>query len=143
MKTLTKPKNFMIITGIVLSVPFAYAVNQNISPRINATINSVSTTTDEHLISGPKFVLIEKVKKGVIQSINNENNSFVLQVGNKLITVENNASTTFYFGNEEEAKLDDFNIDTKIYVSGYIRSDDSAMSALKIIIANKSRLERK
>lgn len=146
MKTFIKLKNFTIITGMVVSVPFVYAVNQNISPKTNATTTITYTSiikNDERLISGPKLILIEKVRKGVVQSIDSENNSLVLEVGNKLLNVTNTATTTFYFGNEEEAKLSDININTKVYVSGYIMSDESDMSALKIIIANKSRLERK
>lgn len=146
MKTLTKPKNFIIITGIVLSIPFAYAVNENISSREEATTSNISSqnfNNKEYLISDSKFIPIEKVRKGTVQSIDNENNSLVLQVDKKLLNVINTATTTFYFGNEEEAKLSDININTKIYVSGYIKSDESDMTAFKIIIANKSRLQRK
>lgn len=129
-------------------MPFTYAVNQNtqfeVEPSNIASSTAVTNVSnEEYLTSAPKFILREKVKSGVVQEIESENDFFTLKVGNKLYPIEYNASTTFYLGKGDLASLNDLQVDMKIYVFGYIKSDDSAILATKVVMANKSRLQRK
>lgn len=144
--TLTKPKNLVITIGIILLVPFAYALNQN-TQFDSMTKNITSTQLDEEketsTIPEVKFMKGEKVRKGIVQNVDTINNSLTIKIGNELLYVENNATTTYYFGGGEIAMQDDVSADTKIYVFGYLKSDNSLMSASKIVIANKSKLTRK
>lgn len=85
------------------------------------------------------FLPVEKVKKGVVQSFDRTKKSIIIKAGDKLISVQNTASTTFYFGGG--SVTDEYSVDNnmKIYVFGYANSDNTMISALKIVIANKSR----
>jgi hypothetical protein len=89
------------------------------------------------------FSVVEKVKIGLIQNLNKENIFFNLDTREKSIFVENNASTTFVFGDGRTASVDDLKNDKKVYVFGYIKSDNSIMLATKIVVANKSIMTRK
>lgn len=85
------------------------------------------------------FIPVEKVKKGVVQSFDRAKKSIIIKVGDKLISVQNTASTTFYFGGGNATDEYSIDNDMKIYVFGYVNSDNTMISALKIVIANKSR----
>lgn len=149
----TKLRNFILVTEIVFLVTFLCEASQNTldenilnadliftSVTENKIITLVSSSTFvviQELKPGIKFSPIEKVRKGVIQLIYGENNSFVLKVGSELLPVENSTSTLFYFGDGGVANMHDIENGMKVYVFGYFKSDNSMMAASKIVIANK------
>lgn len=123
-------------------MPLAYAMTQN--------MQSDSSYQSSNTFIGPaeeiKFIPIEKARRGVVQDINDIGSKyslFTVQLSSSTLYVESNATTTYLFGDGSKASADDINKNMKIYVFGYIKSDDSSMIASKIIIANKSVLQRK
>lgn len=160
MKISTTFTKFLMI-GIPLMIilmPFVYAANQNAQVKADTTIrggiSKVNTKMNPIFSSSTSYgakdatveskdSLIEKVKSGTVQTINGDTHSLVIQVGDKLLSIENNASTTFYFGGGEKADMSDINSNMKIYVFGYITNDASVIAATKIVIANKAILTRR
>lgn len=155
LSTLSTTKSFVIIAGILILVPLAYAaaqvgtvgnISSVVSERSQGTIDSTrvnaSKVENESKVEAT-FIPVEKAKKGVIQSINKKNDSFVLVVKGSPLYVLDTATTTFYFGNEEPATIDDITEGANLYAFGYMKSDNSMMMASKIVIANKSKLDRK
>ena len=145
-----RSRNFLLTLGtfIVLS-PFAYAASQNtgmMSSMMTGTnfIFSSSTPNEaQKAVAEVKILPEERVRKGVIENIDTATNSFTLRVLDRVIIVKNNATTTFYSGDGEEIDRKDINEGAKVYVFGYVASNDSVMSASKIVITNKSKMERK
>ncbi len=126
---------------MVMLTPFAYGKSQNTQfTGQEKAITSLASTTDivtESPAVSVEFMPTEKVRMGKIKSIDDKNNSFVIQIGNRSLYVENTATTSFYLGGGESSSLNEMAIDMKVYVFGYIKSDDSAMLATKVVIANK------
>lgn len=163
MKKFTIFINYLVlVTPIVLFLlPFSTTADEELQtiPSIHKAMSSngrltvvtqviiVATSSvpskNKDIMTEIKFIPIEKVKMGTVESIDIKNNSLVIKIGSMILPVENNATTSFYFGSGTETKMEDIDIDMKIYVFGYIKSDNSLMQATKIVIANKSRLSRK
>ena len=164
MKSLTTFSKFLpisILTVIVL-IPLVYAANQDLQTRDESddffektgmTVLGVRTEipTPEITSSIKKKVVLkkeslprEKVKVGFIQEVDNERMQVKLLVGGVVFTIENNASTTFFFGNEDVATFEALHEGLRMYAFGYISQVSSTtLLATKIVIANKSLLRRK
>lgn len=153
-KTTTFNKFFIImIPLIVVLVPLVYAASQ--TPQVkdkNTDTVEISQISSRSVASSydPKKSLpeikptpIEKVKIGTVETIDNDSNSLMLKIGDTFLPVEYNASTTFYSGEGNKVDVSDVEDTMKIYVFGYYNSDASVMSAIKIVIANESRLQRR
>lgn len=159
--THVKPRNFILITEVLLLAPFSYATNQNIPPEIGEStrivfaptvenkhdaelaFSSATTSKNKKSETDVKFIPIEKVRRGIVQTIDDKNNSLILKVGDILLPVKSTATTTFYFGEGEKATSGDVTNNMKIYVFGNIKSDNSSMYASKIVISNRSKLLRR
>ena len=146
---------------LTILAPFVYATNQNIEIRnegdktvrsdmsfvdISTAIPSfpISINTKKKIIPKKESIPQEKVKIGFIQTVDSDSKQVTLLVGNVLYVVENNEATTFFFGNEDIADFETLDTGMRIYAFGYIdEASSTKMSALKIVIANKSLLRRK
>jgi hypothetical protein len=151
-------KNYAIFMGVILIVPLAYAATQaspNVSTSSDGTYGTSSSLlapttilTAEMPELSPEGTTIltygtdEKAKKGTIEDIDRVTSTFTLQVGETSILVKNTATTTFYTGTGSEITFNDMEGGATVYVFGFMRSDDQAMSAIKVVVANKSKLER-
>lgn len=151
------PKKLIIVTEIAFLSPLAYAAPHGVPSTTNTStpltaisligeeggqnfrFSTSSYTKMQEFIPDVVFLPVEKVKKGVVQSFDRTKKSIIIKAGDKLISVQNTASTTFYFGGG--SVTDEYSVDNnmKIYVFGYANSDNTMISALKIVIANKSR----
>lgn len=160
--TKTKLRNIIITFTIVSFSSYVYAANKitQLSGETSTTSGSIlipeveanyifhsSTSFVDIEFKNPvveaKFILKEKVRSGIVQVLDNGNsNLFVLKIGDKLLNVETNATTTYYFGDASKARVDDIETGMKIYVFGYIKSDNSVILTSKIVIADKSRFQR-
>lgn len=163
MKLSTTFTIFSISSIFLLTIlaPFVYASNQNIEIRnegdktvrsdmsfvdISTAIPSlnISLNTKKKVAAKKESIPQEKVKIGFIQSVDSDSKQITLLVGNVLYVIENNEATTFFFGNEDVADFETLDNDMRIYAFGYIdEASSTRMSALKIVIANKSLLRRK
>lgn len=156
--TYLKPQKLILVTEIVFLTPFVYAAHKTTPSKTNTStpVSAVSfnnkenkptyvfstsshTTTKEFMLE-TVLIPIEKVKKGVVQSVDKEDRSMILKVGDKLISVQSTASTTFYLGGGDITDESSITSNTRIYVFGYVNTSDTMISALKIIVANRSRL---
>jgi hypothetical protein len=156
LSTLSTTKSFLVIAGIVVLAPLAYAAAQvgtggNMSSivvvqrsggNLDAIRIGASKVENESKVE-VRFVPVEKAKKGIVQSLDKSNDSFVILVKGTPLYVLDTATTTFYFGNGEVATIDDIAEGTTLYAFGYMRSDNEVMVTSKIVIANKSKLDRK
>lgn len=163
MKKYISLRNFFIaaIPVVIILIPLVYASNQSTQVKAGVdTSNKMSMienkTEDippltifdgvEEPTAEATFIPVEKVRRGIVQTIDIKNNLFVIKVDGKftyLMSVESNASTTVYFGGGEKAEMNDIDTKMKIYVFGLMKTDNSVIVATKIIIANESRLLRK
>lgn len=146
---------------LIILAPFVYASNQNIEIRnegdktvrsdmsfvdISTAIPSlnISLNTKKKVAVKKESIPQEKVKIGFIQTIDSDSKQIALLVGNTLYVIENTEATTFFFGNEDIADFETLDNGMRIYAFGYIdEASSTRMSALKIVIANKSLLRRK
>ncbi len=151
-------KNYAIFMGVILIVPLAYAATQATPEASSSTDGTYGTSSSllapttlltaeipELSPEGTQILTygtVEKAKKGTIEDIDAVNNTFTLVVGETSIRVKNTATTTFYTGTGDEITFGDIDENTVVYAFGFMRSDDQAMSAIKIVVANKSKLER-
>lgn len=153
-----KSRNFILITEVVILAPFTYVSNEDarLETREDFVVDrelldkndcvaglifsSDSSTKKKEPLVVAKFIPTEKVKRGIVQNIDENSNSFILKVGETLLPIEKTATTTFYFGKGDEASSRDITNDMKVYVFGYIKSDNSGMSASKIIISNRAKI---
>lgn len=148
-------KNNTIIASVVLLVPFAYAATQKNTPSVSssddtssvllasstiitASIPELSQETGVRLTYG----VVEKAKKGMIEKIDPMTNTFRLYTGSSTLLIYNSASTAFYTGKGETIEFEDLDTDMPVYVFGFMRSDNRAIIASKVIVANKSKLLR-
>ena len=123
-------------------MPLAYAMTRSIG------FDNFYTSSDTFIapIEEVKFISILKVRRGVVEIINSSNGKYdvySLQLSSSTISVQTNSTTSYVFGDGSTADRSDVDEYIKIYVSGYMKSDESAMIASKVIIANKSVLSRK
>ncbi len=132
-------KNYILIGIIVILIPFAYAKNQDDEDMDIIAMNTFIGPMEEI-----KFIPIDKVKRGVIKSVDRVENTFIIQMSTTTsLRIETTATTTFSEGENLPISFYDINPTMKVYIFGYMKSDNSAMLASKIIVAHKSRLERK
>ncbi len=75
-----------------------------------------------------------KVKSGTVQSINAANGTFVLRLGNKFVTVQTNASTTFTLENKTDSTLASLTVNSKVKVSGIMSADGTSITATKVTV---------
>lgn len=163
MKPPTTFTSFSLISIFLLIIlaPFVYASNQNIEIRneedqairndmsfvdISTAIPSlnISLNAKKKVVVKKELIPQEKVKIGFIQTIDSDSKQITLLVGNTLYVIENTEATTFFFGNEDVADFETLDNGMRIYAFGYIdEASQARMSALKIVIANKSLLRRK
>jgi hypothetical protein len=157
--SVTKLKNFAIVGGMVIVMPFTYVVGQDIepqtepgveidiTPRIESEYDFLETPSTFVGLRDPspdlEFIPVEKARKGIVESVDIANNSLVVKIGENVLHVENNATTTFTFADEKRASIYDISPDMKIYAFGNLRSDGSIMRASRIIIVNKTKFQRK
>lgn len=153
---LSRTGNFLIIAGILSLLPFSYVFGQNIDGKFvrsttisliphctsKTTFNSLTEITE--LEGDPinrEFIPIKRVRSGIVESINYEDNSFVIKIKNINLSVETNSTTTVFFGEGETASLNDISVGDKIYAFGFLRGDKSTILTSKIVISDKSIFE--
>lgn len=86
-----------------------------------------------------------KVRKVTVESVNYAKNSMVVFMDgdeDQTIEVTTNASTTFFFGNGDEADLPVIRPGMNVYLFGTYDSKDEEIRAEKIVIRNKRVTER-
>lgn len=87
------------------------------------------------------------MKSGTVQSVNLANNSFVIMTkDNKLVTVQNSASTTFFLGNKLASTFALVAIvNTKVEVKGVMNADNTVLTATSVSLksSNDDKNEKK
>lgn len=86
-----------------------------------------------------------RVRKVTIESVDYMNNSLVVHAeggDDRPIDVATNASTTFFYGNGDEADLPVLRPGMNIYLFGTYDKEDKEIEAEKIVIRNKRVTER-
>jgi hypothetical protein len=77
-----------------------------------------------------------RAKSGTVQSINTSNGTFVLKSGDKLITVQTNASTTFRWKSSATTTLATLPLNAKVRVAGAANSDGTFIAASNIMVVS-------
>lgn len=77
-------------------------------------------------------------KSGIVQSVNVSGNSFVIKTSNNtLVTIQNNASTTFFLGKKATSTLmTAITVNAKVEVRGLVNSDGTILTASKVTVKN-------
>ena len=152
-------KNYAIIAGLVLVVPLTYAASQTVPIHADVATTSSSTAdglakfafegdsiltniTNVKLSSTEEFDMVEKARKGKIESINEDKGIVTVSIGTAIINVQRTASTTFFTGTGNLINFNQLEEGMSLYVFGYLSKDQDSMNATKIVVANKSKLAR-
>jgi hypothetical protein len=99
---------------------------------VNGTLN-VAATKIRDVTSTASL----KAKTGTVQSVNTSNGTFVLKSGDKLTTIQTNASTTFTLGSGATIAantLANLPLNAKVSVAGVVSADQTSMTASKVIL---------
>ncbi|MFA5131881.1 MAG: hypothetical protein WC444_00980 [Candidatus Paceibacterota bacterium] len=141
--SISRIKRYTIILGMVLLVPLAYAATQAsfLQPSTLFTSPETNPLAKEYELK-PLFSSTEQVKKGLIEGINKEQGSFVLRTGTTSLVIEIVKDTIVATGKENIVLFSALENNTKVYVFGFMKSDKTSLLASKIIIVNRSVLER-
>ena len=80
-------------------------------------------------------------KSGIVQSVNVANNTFVIKTNNdKMITVQNNASTTFLLGNKATSTMAQaVTINAKVEVKGFLNTEGTILTATKVMVKDSEK----
>lgn len=93
--------------------------------------------------SAPTLDPSERVRKGIVKEVLSDKDRLVVDFEGVSVAVAINASTTVYAPNGEETELSFFRDGSAVYVFGYYDSKDRIIEAEKIVMRNRSPLERK
>lgn len=85
-----------------------------------------------------------RTKSGTVQSITMSNTTFVAKMGDKLITVQTNASTTFVFDGKatSTAAFTSLVVGGKVSVTGTLSTDGTTIIATKVSLKIEKESER-
>lgn len=139
--TFTKTNIFTIAVLVVAFAPLTYAMSQSTQTENTESKFTFSTSTFPMSKEEVTIIPILRVRLGAVQTINDEYTAFVIHIekktGDTVLQTETTATTTVYFGDGEKTVLSSIDIGTKIYVFGYMTSDNSRMIVSKIVLAKK------
>ncbi len=141
----TRFKNNVVAWTFTTNASTTIAVNNSITATSTAGINvgdrinvtgpltalgstiSVTATKLRDITSTALF----KVRTGTVQSINAGNGTFVLKTGDKLMTIQTNASTTYALGTSTPA-FSSLALNAKVAVAGIVNAENTIITASKV-----------
>lgn len=127
----------------------ASTTDLKIGDRLNVT-GALATLGSTISVSASKIMdltsyLPWKTTSGTVKSINTSNGTFILMSGDKLITVQTNASTTFALKSSASTTttLSSLVLNTNVKVFGTITSDGTDITATKVIAKTTENKDNK
>ena len=139
-------KHLFFLIGVLLFTPsLAYLASTEkyeVISGIDTYPSPPPPNKDEILLNHETFIPEEKVRIGVIEDANTPKKLFTIKIGTTTLFTEIKPDVTVYLGNGEKAKVEDIKDGMKVYLFGYLKNDNTSMLVSKIVIANKSRLDR-